>query len=429
MKNYILIYHAELVDNEYIIKVRSHQSTPDLNTIFDVNHSNYVPSKNDKLYFLPGVNVPRIKLKDLSLQYGIRSVRDIDAATHIFTGVGTLHKMFNSTWFHTLPTEFLVSLYKESEGKMDEYYRDQLHQMLEHYTEDVVLLSYHVSTVFRNSDDPFLEEIYDSVSTSKLFYQVVGDYDKYFPKLLETTLYDEGSILQLINGDDCTVIDETIFEQLSDMFRSSDEDNHTLAMEIMANSNYSKSLLYLECLFHDFGSVMANSNSRGHVNFKSLVSYLGKSNTYNLNTEIDTIVESLKRKKQLTVEAIDILLSKYKDVIIDGGSTRYFTIKDISLSKDILEELNHNYVYNCEPDFQPIGESTVTETVCEAPEDVSEITETTEVEEETVMESENITEEFEEVIPETVVETVVQEEVLINNQIEEKDGDDDFEWF
>jgi hypothetical protein len=43
--------------------------------VFNVNHTDYTPNKGDKLFFLPGVNVPRIKLKDLGLKYGIKTVQ------------------------------------------------------------------------------------------------------------------------------------------------------------------------------------------------------------------------------------------------------------------------------------------------------------------------------------------------------------------
>ena len=36
-----------------------------------VNSKGYVPTKGDTIYLLPGVNIPRMKLKDLALNLGI----------------------------------------------------------------------------------------------------------------------------------------------------------------------------------------------------------------------------------------------------------------------------------------------------------------------------------------------------------------------
>jgi hypothetical protein len=35
------------------------------NDYFDIDTSGYTPKAGDKIYFMPGVNVPRVKLKDL----------------------------------------------------------------------------------------------------------------------------------------------------------------------------------------------------------------------------------------------------------------------------------------------------------------------------------------------------------------------------
>jgi hypothetical protein len=61
---------------------------------FDLNPESvdYVPKNGDKVFFLPGVNVPRIKFKNLCDESGIRTVRDATKAnvfiannnTHLF---------------------------------------------------------------------------------------------------------------------------------------------------------------------------------------------------------------------------------------------------------------------------------------------------------------------------------------------------------
>ncbi len=56
---------------------------PSIDT-FNINQNGYTPMKGDKLYFLPGVNIPRIKLKDLATKFGIRTVRDVSEATILF---------------------------------------------------------------------------------------------------------------------------------------------------------------------------------------------------------------------------------------------------------------------------------------------------------------------------------------------------------
>jgi predicted transcriptional regulator len=157
-------------------------------------------------------------------------------------------------------------------------------------------------------------------------------------------------LLDKLNGHDAVVINEEVFDQLSSMFKSSDADNHVLAMEIMANSNYTESLLYLEMLFHEYHNIMRHNHTRGHVNFKSLLSYLNKDKNY-FHTTVDDMINSLLRKKVLTVDMVNIILSKYHDEVSHG--TSYFKVKTLTLSEEYLKFLNTNYLYEIEKDFVP----------------------------------------------------------------------------
>jgi hypothetical protein len=455
MKNYIIIDHFESSGNEMILKVLPIYCAKDEENVFNVNHTDYTPNKGDKLFFLPGVNVPRIKLKDLGLKYGIKTVRDIDVATHVFIGKSTTNKLLNTEWYYIIPTESLVHLYEHSENYMDDYYRENLREILEHYTEDIVLLKYPTASAIRNSNLSFVQEIENTLQSSNVFYTIDEEYKTFFPGILNALLYDESTLLKHINGDDSATIDETIFDQLGDMFKSSDNDNHVLAMEIMANCNYAKSLLYLEFLFKEYGHVMANSHTKNHVNFKSLVSYLGKSGHY-FSTDIDDVVNSLKVKGQLTIDSLNIIMKHYSKEISQNGGTDCFEVKTITLSEDLLAALNVNYIYEHASDFTPVQtEEEISETVVDledlSPETV-EVASLQEDEEISDEDTEASFEEFKAVIDSLETNSAEEEALALedasffseselnepqgspeeesnNNQIEETNGGDDFEWF
>jgi uncharacterized membrane protein YheB (UPF0754 family) len=143
-----------------------------------------------------------------------------------------------------------------------------------------------------------------------------------------------------------------MYDQLADMFNSSDSDNHILAMEIMANSNYKDSLLYLEILFKEFEGQMYNSNTRKHVNFKSLLGYLGKENS--MNTNLNDVMNSLTNKGVLTTDMLDILMTRYYTEIQRSGDNNYFKVKTVTVNEDTLALLNTNYTYSVKEDYQPV---------------------------------------------------------------------------
>jgi hypothetical protein len=190
--------------------------------------------------------------------------------------------------------------------------------------------------------------------SSNTFYQVSNNYAEYFPKVLNTTILTEAALLKHINGADAVIIDSVMFDQLSDMFKSSDNDNHILAMEIMANSNYIDSLLYLELLFKEYHNQMFNCHTKKHVNFKSLLGYLGK-DSY-MNTDIDDVMKSLIDKGVLDTDKIDVIMNKYAGEIEARGGTDYFKVKTITVDEETLALLNKNYVYKNIEDFVPEGQ-------------------------------------------------------------------------
>ena len=357
MKHYLKI-EIESNSSEIMMRVEPIYCSLDDTTI-NIKQDDYVPTKGDKLYFLPGVNIPRVKMKDLTIQYGIKSVRNIDDATHVFAGKNTGPKIMDHSWLYRMPTETFRKIFEATCDHMDEYYSENIREALEYYQEDVVLFDYGTANEIRNTGNKILEAVIDEVAiksckSSKTIYRVNDDYKSYFPAILSLDIYDESKLLKYINGDDAVVIDSVMFEQLSEMFKSHDNDNHILAMEIMANCNYIDSLLYIEFLFKDYSSQMSNCHTKNHVNFKSLISFLGKNKNY-MSTKIDDVMDSLIRKQVLSTDKIDLILERYGYEIEADGGTKYFKVKTITINEDALKTVNANYTYERIEDFIPEG--------------------------------------------------------------------------
>jgi hypothetical protein len=159
-----------------------------------------------------------------------------------------------------MSTDHFKQMFETVKDKMDMHYVQNVETALEFYQEECVYMDYSSSSEIRN-EYPFLEArkiegLVASINNSRTFYAVDDTYRDYFPAVTTLTIYDEAELLKYINGPDAVIIDSVMFEQLSDMFNSSDNDNHILAMEIMANSNYIDSLLYLEMLFKEYSGEM-----------------------------------------------------------------------------------------------------------------------------------------------------------------------------
>ena len=334
---------------------------PSIDT-FNINQNGYTPMKGDKLYFLPGVNIPRIKLKDLATKFGIRTVRDVSEANVIFGSSKTKDKMTGYTWKYKIPTTLVQLFFETYKNDMDDYQFSKIDNALEFYTEEYILTDWSTARNFTDNDLPqwnsysaqpqYVDYHSKSRSSSEHVHEVNKEYIHLYELIKGREIIDESCLLDQLNGDDAVIIDADMFTQLSTMFDSSDDDNHILAMEIMANAKYKESLLYIEMLFKNHSYTIGQSNTKSHVNFKSLLSYLGKNNRY-IDTNLDDIMESLISKKVLTKDKVDILLENYAEEINNRGDSTYFKVQTITVNEDTLSLLNENYSYKVIEDYEP----------------------------------------------------------------------------
>ena len=334
---------------------------PSIDT-FNINQNGYTPMKGDKLYFLPGVNIPRIKLKDLATKFGIRTVRDVSEANVIFGSSKTKDKMTGYTWKYKIPTTLVQLFFETYKNDMDDYQFSKIDNALEFYTEEYILTDWSTARNFTDNDLPqwnsysqqpqYTDYHSKSRASSEHVHEVNKDYIHLYDLIKGKEIIDESCLLDQLNGDDAVIIDADMFTQLTTMFNSSDDDNHILAMEIMANSKYKESLLYIEMIFKNHAYTIGQSNTKNHVNFKSLLSYLGKNNRY-IDTNLDDIMESLISKKVLTKDKVNILLENYSEEIKNRGDSTYFKVQTITVNEDTLSLLNENYNYKVIEDYEP----------------------------------------------------------------------------
>jgi hypothetical protein len=108
-----------------------------------------------------------------------------------------------------------------------------------------------------------------------------------------------------------------------------------------------------------------------------------------MSVYIDDVVDSLRDNEKLTPENIQILLQHEAKRCLDiAGSSKYFTLKSISMNPETLKEMNYNLDYKMQDDFEPvvIEPEEVEEPEIEIEEPQDQIVET----EETVEEEEEV---------------------------------------
>lgn len=332
MKQFINIKLNQSADHETIssFELEILEGADDLNTI--VNAQGYVPVKGDMIYLLPGVNIPRVKLKDLALSLGIRVVRDPAKANVIFAGRNSIAKITSSRWVYKVSSTFALERIKEICD--DGYYIQNLETAINSTGETDIFGDYSdiTNVIAYNNRNEY---------NSSYIYTIDPEYSEMYNIVKGKTIYSEAELLNNINGDDSTTIDEEVFQQLKNMFDSSDSDNHVLAMEIMANSKYEDSVLYLLMLISENAQRINNSNTRNHVNFKSMLTYFNWQPRDVNHQNTDDIVQIIDKKGLLTVDMIKRLYQEYNnDIVRNIYYDDVFEVKEVTIKKEYLEKLN-----------------------------------------------------------------------------------------
>ena len=171
--------------------------------------------------------------------------------------------------------------------------------------------------------------------------------DDYFldPKNF-SNVYSQEEFNNLI-GD--TVIDRDAFESLQTMLKSTDKDNHLVAMTIMAGCNYEKSFVYLALLLEEFGgNTIYNQKYRTSVAFKSLLNWIGYSK---YRWDKDAILDVSIEKGLLTQE----LLATVKASILNEARTfsSNYEVVDVRLTADVQAKVDK--ILNKQDDRFPSG--------------------------------------------------------------------------
>lgn len=427
----------------YDIEVLLGEIGSDKELILPISKLDYVPTNGDKVFFLPGVTVPRSKFKNLCDESGIRTVRDPEKANIFVANNNTLNKLVTTAWAFKIKTSDFIALTEISDFKdaLDGHHYQKITDALEFYTEKHVFVDRATSRlimkyVYKQNREPKQEKITSVLEEFKVMVDIAN----------QASVYDESTIIDQLNGDEAAVIDHTVYNQLKVMLESSDNDNTVLAMEVMANCKYSASLVHLIILFYYHGDVFYNNHTKNHVNFKSLLGWLGLSHTRPYFSS-DESIHALKDKGQLTPDKLNTLLSYIGEDVARKGDTGTFKMKHITLSPKLLAEMNVNYSYQMQSDFDVSIPEVQEATVEISDEDISEAfariernelkeelialeaKEDLEAVKEEIASEEDVAHQLYGVDNDNIEVSLTPEPVSNNNQITQANESDDFEWF
>ena len=292
----------------------------------------WVPQPTDKLFFFPGCVVPRFKVRE---KYVVTIKPENATVAFInkdgLTGSGSTFEHYNDLMPITRPeANRIIEAYLDSNRKV------MLKSILDNPTIEQVFLSkqWWYQSMYTNT---FLKEGTEPVNTNLLIESVKKYFHEYHcaesqyqllayipgasVNSMNCPIYLQDEILKQLNTGNL-IINEKKYRELRAFGETGDKDNIVLMMELMANSDYEKSVAYLIFLLREFGQKIYSYSEVDHVNFKSLLNFLDIPKTalaqrWNLNVHYITTL--LKKHKVFTKNNVMMLTSLCANDSIDNN--------------------------------------------------------------------------------------------------------------
>ena len=293
----------------------------------------WVPQPTDKLFFFPGCVVPRFKVRE---KYTVTIKPENATVAFInkdgLTGSDSTFKHYNDLMPILRPeANRIIEAYTDSNRKM------MLKSILDNPAIEQIFLSKEWWCQFMYTDS-FLREN-NQVNTNLLLesvkkyfheqhctesqYQLLAYVPDASVNSMNCPIYLQDEILKQLNTGNL-IINEKKYRELRAFGETGDKDNIVLMMELMANSDYEKSVAYLIFLLREFGQKICQYSEVDHVNFKSLLNFLDipkKKLEQRWYFNINYIATLLKKHKVFTKNNVMILTTLCANDSIDDNAS------------------------------------------------------------------------------------------------------------
>lgn len=309
----------------------------------------YIPQNGDRIFIDPQCNIPRFKLRAWGEPQNISIVRSIDKANIKVVCDNTTDSYLQSKYWAVMRISEFKLLPKNK--KYDEVYKfiDAKLETGEITSKDYIGCDYHFELKIEDLVDRDEDNLFESVHL--YFFDEERDGEKMIRELSDPNnpFYHENAILNIINDAHGTVMDEEMYNTIKSLFESSDENNHVVAMESMANCKYSESAIFLLKLIQQYKSQIYNNRVKNNVNFKSLLNFFNV-NLYR-SYDIEQMLDSLKHANLFTSENLSILYPEIMESVQLTGNFDYFEVDTIKLTDNGLKALQTSEPVKEDNDF------------------------------------------------------------------------------
>tara|TARA_R100001224_G_scaffold112109_1_gene93770 strand:- start:3677 stop:4852 length:1176 start_codon:yes stop_codon:yes gene_type:complete len=318
--------------------------------------SKWLSQNVNKIYRLPHLQLSRDKLSMLQEKCAFKNTRNIDDADLVIVGKKTIEKLIKTEWYSTNQMNSSIRSKLENfidSSKIDGNNKLLVKAQLENIEDGcyyIINSNYYYYSNKNNYTD-FHENFIDLAKSKTQYsdYIPLEMYDAYSNLTNSKYNYVSDEHMNKLCTEDSVTLNKESFKSIHKLVSSSDKENVSVGMTMMANCNEQASKTYLALLFAFDSESMKNCKVWNTVNFKSLKkvyeSYINLSlgqwgNAY------DHLIKCMCKDNCLTMFASRVIANTMFARVLSGYSgagTResVFTLNasDLKLKQEFADQL------------------------------------------------------------------------------------------
>jgi hypothetical protein len=327
-----LTYEKDGPDN-YQIKPKIISAYKAENDKIDISTAKgYALSEDDVVYILPGTTIPRFKVRNK-----VKITNKPENATVAFVpSVIKDYQEINGITYsiHKGDLESFIDVVYDSHNPISKLIKS----LLKNYE---VVTSWRTKWDIVNNIEKWGNFINKTNTVS--LYKLPQESEDLL-KRLTCPIYQAEELLLAVS-EDSLAIDHERYTEMRAMFKSADEDTIIMGMELLANADYDKSLLYILLLLKEFGHKFYYKKQVNHVNFKAMMNYIGlpkrklKRSDGNRTTwktseyiTLDDAVDILKKHNQFTKDNVSNITTLFIKSKPNDENKQYFVINALNIN-------------------------------------------------------------------------------------------------
>jgi hypothetical protein len=295
--------------------------------------------QDKKIYRYPNLELPRQKVDLLKTKFNVKIIRDAELADIHVVSDKLITNLLALDWSKALTYAQMFEVFNhlKQNDQLTESGLDKCKQLLSVIEKDAFI------RVTVCKDYRYTSPVGDSINDKLNDFEYDGSRDMIirednlvlYNQLRNTTaLIVKDVEINKIISEDLAVIGEDQFDQVSKMIQSTDKDNRTLAVEMLANCNVEESFDIVSYLFFWYYDWFKDTNNWNNINVKTLRKRLEKfsgSKDTNRQWAYDHYIILLHEESKIT----DFIVQKTIQKMYDSVIRNTFGCKNTVFSIDI----------------------------------------------------------------------------------------------